>query len=866
VNVNGTGDTTPVNGTPVSSTPTAPTSTSVAVAGLTSVGEQMIASYVFVDPNGDSEATSTYRWLSSDTAGGTYSPVVGATSINYTITSGDAGKYLKFEVTPVSNTSPTTGSPVLSSASSQVTETTLNHILSTGQSLSLGSKGGPALSTTQPYNNKMLNGSSLTALVESTLESMSSAMANTLTALSPNTDFQSAVTRHGAGSKSYTQLKKGTTLYADGLTQATNVKNAATALGLVAKVIAVTNIHGESDHVADNGADYQSYLEEWHSDYNTDVKVITGQTGDIPMITDQMSSQTGYDDATSLIPLAQLSASEDNPGDIILVGPKYYFTYADNAHLENTSYRWLGEYYGKVLKKVTLDNESWKPLSPDSITRSGNVIYADFHVPAGEIAFDTTLVSARTHYGFEYYDDTSSASISSVEILDDDTVKVTLSGTPTGADQRLRYAYTGVPGTQPGAQNTGSAAGNLRDTDSTPSLYGNTLYNWSVHFDKSITEDSVAPTPSSILSNPSNTTTDITWTTNEAGATIVDYGLTNSYGTSTTETNTSSRVLNHNVTLPSLFACTTYHYRVRSKDAAQNQGASTNKTFTTAGCTGGSEVTSESATSITGATGGTSTLSEISLNIPGGATGDAVYQIKALNKSTVLGSAGSPTGRTTVGNSVFDLKALTGTGTATTSFSNPIEVTLSYQDGDVIDMEESSLVIYRYDGTDWYSLAPCTVDTNLNTVTCSTSNFSVFGLFGTPPVSSGSSGSRSSSAKAQLAFAEYYAQKNAEATPTPDTQNTCSANQTLTQNLRAPSRNGVFNSYTQGIVTEAAILQGHLNRLGFNSGPEDGIIGPLTEGAIKRMQTFLGTIPDGYVGPITRGLLNESCGEGGLIS
>ena len=96
-------------------------------------------------------------------------------------------------------------------------------------------------------------------------------------------------------------------------------------------------------------------------------------------------------------------------------------------------------------------------------------------MPAGVLAFDTTLVSARTNYGFEYYDSTSSATISSVAILDDDTVRITLSGVPTGANQRVRYAYTGVPGTNTGAQNAGSAAGNLRDTDTYPSLYGNTF-------------------------------------------------------------------------------------------------------------------------------------------------------------------------------------------------------------------------------------------------------------------------------------------------------------------------------------------------------------------------------------------------------
>ncbi len=138
--------------------------------------------------------------------------------------------------------------------------------------------------------------------------------------------------------------------------------------------------------------------------------------------------------------------------------------------------------------------------------------------------------------------------------------------------------------------------------------------------------------------------------------------------------------------------------------------------------------------------------------------------------------------------------------------------------------------------------------------------------------SSSSSSSPESKIKAQEAFANYYASQNKTATPSETStsvsveSNTCPSNQILTQNLRAPSRNGTFNSYTKAIVTEAKILQAHLNRLGFNSGPEDGIIGPLTRGAITRMQTFLGTKPDGYVGPITRGLMNSSCGSQGLQS
>lgn len=55
-----------------------------------------------------------------------------------------------------------------------------------------------------------------------------------------------------------------------------------------------------------------------------------------------------------------------------------------------------------------------------------------------------------------------------------------------------------------------------------------------------------------------------------------------------------------------------------------------------------------------------------------------------------------------------------------------------------------------------------------------------------------------------------------------------------------------------------------MNRLGFKAGKEDGILGKNTEGAIKRMQTYLGTKADGLVGPKTRALLNNSCGANGL--
>lgn len=95
----------------------------------------------------------------------------------------------------------------------------------------------------------------------------------------------------------------------------------------------------------------------------------------------------------------------------------------------------------------------------------------------------------------------------------------------------------------------------------------------------------------------------------------------------------------------------------------------------------------------------------------------------------------------------------------------------------------------------------------------------------------------------------------------------CSAELIITQDMRAGARNGRINNYSKAtiikkeIMREVKILQTHMNRLGFNSGPVDGILGPITDGAIKRMQKFLGTGQDGLVGPITRSLINNSCGK-----
>ncbi|MBI5555038.1 MAG: fibronectin type III domain-containing protein, partial [Elusimicrobia bacterium] len=92
--------------------------------------------------------------------------------------------------------------------------------------------------------------------------------------------------------------------------------------------------------------------------------------------------------------------------------------------------------------------------------------------------------------------------------------------------------------------------------------------------------DTTPPTISSVASTSiTQTSATVTWTTNEAATSQVEYGTSISYGLSTALD--SSLVTAHSVALSSLSAGTLYHYRVKSKDASSNEAVSGDYTFTT---------------------------------------------------------------------------------------------------------------------------------------------------------------------------------------------------------------------------------------------------------------------------------------------
>lgn len=432
-------------------------------------------------------------------------------------------------------------------------ENTINHILITGQSLSVGETGFPSLSLSQNYQNLRFLDGKFVPLIENTtktkgdnVETIASGFANNVTFSTKDQKYQILISNNGFGGTQYEKLKKGTELYQKNINEVISAKKIAGQLGKKYRVPAVFVIHGETDNFLGNGSKYSSFLQEWYKDYNTDIKAITGQTNDIYLFTDQMSSfgqdlATPQGIASPSTALGQLEASVTN-SRIILVGPKYFLNYTDNLHLNNVGYRKLGEYYAKAYKQTILNQNSenyqtWKPLSPIKSFINGNNIKIQFQVPKTPLILDTNNVLTKENYGFEYVDGENdnqkadqdndeksaqnlisknnstnssqnnssqnsqnskpvssnknpSAKIQSVKVVDD-SVEITLDKTPTGKNKKIQYGLKAdyLPdnrGSGTGALVRGSSGGNLRDSDENISLYGNTLWNWAVHFEQNL--------------------------------------------------------------------------------------------------------------------------------------------------------------------------------------------------------------------------------------------------------------------------------------------------------------------------------------------------------------------------------------------
>ncbi|MDQ1446657.1 MAG: hypothetical protein QOI20_3121, partial [Acidimicrobiaceae bacterium] len=96
-----------------------------------------------------------------------------------------------------------------------------------------------------------------------------------------------------------------------------------------------------------------------------------------------------------------------------------------------------------------------------------------------------------------------------------------------------------------------------------------------------ITSDTTAPSIAAASLTPGVGNATASWTTSENASGFVDYGKTATYEMTAGST---ALATSQSVTMPNLVCGTTYHYRLRSIDAAGNQSLSGDSTFRTSDC------------------------------------------------------------------------------------------------------------------------------------------------------------------------------------------------------------------------------------------------------------------------------------------
>lgn len=342
--------------------------------------------------------------------------------------------------------------------------------------------------------------------------------------------------------------------------------------------------------------------------------------------------------------------------------------------------------------------------------------------------------------------DTDPPIISSISVTAIDTTSATITWTTDEvANSQVEYGTTSSYGdTEASAALVTSHSIELTNLQSATTYHyrvqsadeaSNTATSTDLTFTTATPPDVTAPGISEISVDPEDTSATIFWITDEDASSMVEYGPSSTYVTSTIETNTDPRVTEHEIIITGLEACVTYHYRVVSRDASGNEVLSNNNSFTTKGCVGQAVVVAQNASTVDRLIGGSVDLRSGGLGIalsvpPSFSANSAHFQIKKVDDTAARTLVGTPSGKAAAGAYTYELHAVTDDMEIIESFDEPITLTLAYAPSDVEGIVETSLRIYRWHNAQWIQLPDCVVDSDAKTVTCSTDHFSTFGLFG----------------------------------------------------------------------------------------------------------------------------------------
>lgn len=201
--------------------------------------------------------------------------------------------------------------------------------------------------------------------------------------------------------------------------------------------------------------------------FDADIGVgVYGQSKKAVKLINQTSGKWVFDATDMAVQVAQLELNKER-NDVFVVGPTALYTNKTEAegHLDANGTRWMGLMAAKVAFRTAIKGEGWLPLCVRrAVTRSGAVeVLVMYHVPAPPLIRKSAFVGFTPtdfeFWGFSVKDNSGIISVTSVAIVGDGTIKLTIAR-PCATAPFLLYGGQATNGT-----------GNVHDSDRLEAIF-----------------------------------------------------------------------------------------------------------------------------------------------------------------------------------------------------------------------------------------------------------------------------------------------------------------------------------------------------------------------------------------------------------
>lgn len=302
----------------------------------------------------------------------------------------------------------------------------------------------------------------------------------------------------GQGATALAHLSKGTPPYERFLSDLKKSRLRAKKSGADFFVGGLCFMQGESDIADYPSTDYKQLLLKFRDDINRDIKTITHQQTDVPIICYQANALTrapqfnqyNYQSREAKVPQAFVDLLRQDTS-FWASGPTYpYPVVREAVHIDGVGQQCIGRLAAISAISILRHQPRIQGLLPQSIQISdSNAVVVRFNVPCPPLVLDTIQVRKADHYGFQVITPLNEDIAESILV---DSLSVTIKCTASPAGCRVRYAVNGdymKSGNQHGPR------GNLRDSQGEKlkaCIQGKTypLHNWAFQFDEHIDKES----------------------------------------------------------------------------------------------------------------------------------------------------------------------------------------------------------------------------------------------------------------------------------------------------------------------------------------------------------------------------------------